>query len=191
MNELDFICIDESYDYALEADLKKNEVLTESVLNKLGISKKDLCDPAKVKQAISKIDTMDDEYEIKSAIITVAGAILSGVVGLTGLVIKSSPEGQVITALLSVFVSIGTEGAKYSFGVSDYRKLLGYINREISRIEKKKAKMKQKADYDKEAYKDLEDLENKLEDSKDVIFKEMRKANRKVNTVKNASYYHA
>lgn len=191
MSELEMLYIEESYNYALLHTVKEDEILTESVLNKLGLSKADLCDPAKVKQAISKIDTIDDEYERKNAMITIAGAILSGVVGLTGLVIKSRPEGQIITALLAVFVSIGTEGAKYAFGVSDYRKLLGYINRELARLEKKKNKMKQKENYDKEAYKEIEDVQSKLEDSKDVILREMRNANRKVTGVKNANYYHA
>ena len=191
MNAYDKLFIDESYEYAVQIALKEDEILTESILDKLGIAKIDLADPEKVKQAISKIDSIDDEYERKNAIISVAGAILSGIVGLTGLVIQATPQGQIATALLSVFVSICTEGARYAFGVSDYRKLLGYINRDIKRIEKKKAKLKEKPDYDKSAYKELEDLEGKLEDSKDVIIKEMRKANRKVTDTKNADYFHA
>ena len=191
MNAYDKLFIDESYEYAIQISLKEDEVLTESILDKLGIAKIDLADPEKVKQAISKINYIDDEYERKNAIISVAGAVLSGVVGLTGLVIKTTPQGQIATALLSVFVSIATEGARYAFGVSDYRKLLGYINRDIKRIEKKKAKLKEKPDYDKSAYKELEDLEGKLEDSKDVIIKEMRKANRKIADTKNADYFHA
>lgn len=191
MNAYDKLFIDESYEYAIQIALKEDEILTESILDKLRLSKEDLVDPNKVKQAISRINSIDDEYERKNAIISIAGAILSGVVGLTGLVIKATPQGQIATALLSVFVSICTEGAKYAFGVSDYRKLLGYINRDIKRIEKKKAKLKEKPDYDKSAYKELEDLEGKLEDSKDVIIKEMRKANRKVADTKNTEYFHA
>lgn len=191
MSAYNELFIDESYNYATILALKEDEVLTESILNKLRLSKEDLVDPSKVKQAISKINSIDDEYERKNAIISIAGAILSGVVGLTGLVIQATPQGQIATALLSVFVSICTEGARYAFGVSDYRKLLGYINREINKIEKKKAKLKEKLDYDKSAYKELEDLEEKLEDSKDVIIKEMRKANRKVADTKNADYFHA
>ena len=187
MNAYDKLFIDESYEYAVQIVLKEDEILTESILDKLGIAKIDLADPEKVKQAISKINSIDDEYERKNAIISIAGAILSGVVGLTGLVIQATPQGQIATALLSVFVSICTEGARYAFGVSDYRKLLGYINRDIKRIEKKKAKLKEKPDYDKSAYKELEDLEGKLEDSKDVIIKE----NRKVADTKNADYFHA
>jgi len=191
MNAYDKLFINESYDYAIQIALKEDEILTESILDKLRLTKEDLVDPNKVKQAISRINSIDDEYERKNAIISIAGAILSGVVGLTGLVIQATPQGQIATALLSVFVSICTEGARYAFGVSDYRKLLGYINRDIKRIEKKKAKLKEKPDYDKSAYKELEDLEGKLEDSKDVIIKEMRKANRKVADTKNADYFHA
>jgi len=191
MDNLNTLFIDESYDYAIRKLSEYDESLTESVLTKLGISRAELVDPEKVKQAVSKINSIDDEYERKNAAISVAGAILSGVVGLTGLVIQATPQGQIATALLSVFVSIATEGARYAFGVSDYRKLLGQINREIARIEKKKAKLKEKPDYDKSAYKELEDLEGKLEDSKDVIIKEMRKANRKVADTKNADYFHA
>ena len=191
MEDINKIYINETYNYALEVVIKQDEALTESVLTKLGVNKADLIDPSKVKQAISKINSIDDEYERKTAVITVAGTILSGIVGLTGLVITATPQGQIVTALLSVFVSIATEGARYAFGVSDYRKLLGYINRDIKRIEKKKAKLKEKPDYDKSAYKELEDLEGKLEDSKDVIIKEMRKANRKVADTKNADYFHA
>ena len=191
MSEYENLYIEQSYNYALEKALIKDEALSESVLSKLRIDRAELSDPAKVKQAISKINSIDDEYERKTAIITVAGAVLAGVVGLTGLVIKSTPQGQIATALLSVFVSIATEGTKYAFGVSDYRKLLGYINRELKRLEKKKIKMKEKDNYDKNAYKELENLQSKLEDSKDVIIKEMRKANRKVADTKNADYFHA
>ena len=173
--------VEENYNYATRALLEDEQVVLESILVKLQLSKEDLTDPEKIKQAVSKINAIDDEYERRNSIISFAGSILGFATSICG-VLAVTAEGKIISIIMSLFINICKEGAKYTFGVSDYRKLLGYINREIDKIERKKTKIKNRDEeiHDTISLKELEEYESKLENSKDIILAELRKANRKV-----------
>lgn len=151
--------------------------LQESLLSKIGLSKEDLQNPNKVKEAIKNLNGITSEYEKRSTYINMISSLLQTISSLLSLVDKF-PKGKLIAILSNFVIQMITSIANYHLGVSDYRKLLAKIDNEIKKTTNSIAKLKD--DYSPEArakIKELEKARENLRKSKDVIFDRMKKEN--------------
>ena len=106
----------------------------ESVLSKAGLSKEDLQNPDKVKKAIKNLNGITSEYEKRSTIINIITAVIQTINAIVSLTTKFSTEGKIAQVLSMLVVQVISEIAKYNLGVSDYRKLLNKVDKEIAHI---------------------------------------------------------
>ena len=155
-----------------------NEIaLQESLLSKIGLEKKDLQDPNKVKSAIKNMNGITSEYEKRSTYVSIISSLLQTISSLISLT-EWSPKGKAVSIISNFIIQLITSIANYHLGVSDYRKLLAKIDNEIKKTTNKIAKLKD--DYSengKEKIKELEKVRENLRKSKDVIIDRMRKEN--------------
>lgn len=75
-------------------------------------------------------------------------------------------------------VQVISEIAKYNLGVSDYRKLLNKVDKEIAHITNQIAKINKSKNPNKEDIKKLEEIRNNLKKSKAEIIKQMKEENK-------------
>lgn len=154
------------------------ETLQESLLSKIGLEKKDLQNPDKVRKAIKNLNGITSEYERRSMFITIISSILQTISSLISLT-NWSPQGKLISILSNFVIQLATSIANYHLGVSDYRKLIAKIDTEIKKTTNAIVKLNKKEDTieNREKIKELEKVRNNLRRSKDVIIDRMRKEN--------------
>ena len=150
----------------------------ESVLSKAGLSKEDLQNPDKVKKAIKNLNGITSEYEKRSTIINIITAVIQTINAIVSLTAKFSTEGKIAQVLSMLVVQVISEIAKYNLGVSDYRKLLNKVDKEIAHITNQIAKINKSKNPNKEDIKKLEEIRNNLKKSKAEIIKQMKEENK-------------
>ena len=150
----------------------------ESVLSKAGLSKEDLQNPDKVKKAIKNLNGITSEYEKRSTIINIITAVIQTINAIVSLTTKFSTEGKIAQVLSMLVVQVISEIAKYNLGVSDYRKLLNKVDKEIAHITNQIAKINKSKNPNKEDIKKLEEIRNNLKKSKAEIIKQMKEENK-------------
>ena len=166
---------DELMEMVIDDDLYS---VQESVLSKAGLSKEDLQDPDKVKKAIKNLNCITSEYEKRSTIINIITAVIQTINALVSLTAKFSTEGKVAQALSMLVVQVISEIAKYHLGVSDYRKLLNKVDKEIAHVSNQIAKLNKSDKANKDDIKKLEEIRNNLKKSKAEIIKQMKEENK-------------
>ena len=151
--------------------------LQESLLSKIGLSKEDLQNPNKVKEAIKNLNGITSEYEKRSTYINMISSLLQTISSLLSLVDKF-PKGKLIAILSNFVIQMITSIANYHLGVSDYRKLLNKIDTQISKTSKRIEKLNKDDKDHKDEIKQLEEIRNNLKKSKGEVMKRMREENK-------------
>ena len=173
------------YDNLMEMVIEEDSIeeynerrLNESVLSKAGLSKEDLQNPDKVKEAIKNLNGITSEYEKRKTIISIFTAVLQTINSMVAIFGKWTTHGKVINVLSGLLIQVVSEIAKYHLGVSDYRKLINKIDKEIKYISDKIAKLNKAKEPDKEQIKQLEEVRENLRKSKDEILRKMKSENK-------------
>lgn len=151
--------------------------LQESLLSKIGLEKKDLQDPNKVKEAIKNLNGITSEYEKRSTYVNMISSLLQTISSLLSLVEKF-PKAKLIAILSNFVIQQIASIANYHLGVSDYRKLIDKIDNEIKKTTNAISKLKNDNSPEaRDKVKELEKARDNLRKSKDVIFDRMKKEN--------------
>ena len=152
--------------------------LLEGVLSKAGLNKEDLQNPDKVKTAIKNLNGITSEFEKRNTAISMLTALLQTITSLVAIFGKTDTKAKVINVLIGFVIQIVSEGAKYQFGVSDYRKLIAKIDTQIKHVTDKIAKENKSDNPNKQNIKDLEEIRENLRKSKDEVLKRMKAENK-------------
>ena len=152
--------------------------LLEGVLSKAGLNKEDLQNPDKVRAAIKNLNGITSEFEKRNTAISILTALLQAINSLIAIFGKTDTKAKVINVLVGLLIQVVSEGAKYHFGVSDYRKLLAKIDTQIKHVTDKIAKENKSNNPDKQKIRDLEEIRENLRKSKDEVLKRMKAENK-------------
>lgn len=178
-------------------------------LTKIGLKREDLYDPAKVKAAIKKMDSLKDQNRnvIIKAIIALFLTFLTYIVGVF-VIFKGSDAVYMDNIRGGINKSFGTDlptdehkkwdkayvGVMGSFIAiitgeaiflkTDYERIMGAFDKNINKIDKLIKKENKKEVPNKDYIKDLEGKKKKLIEGKTAVYEKYKKEAAELNNVK-------